>query len=245
MFIYVFDGSFEGLLTAIYEGYYSKHKPDRIISTDFYVENLVDEGIFIETDGNKADKVYDAIKTKISSRALRMVYHVYLSELMDAPTIIYNFLRRGFKLGSKVDLDLMDDWILKMQKINQQVSFEKHRMLGLIRFQLVDNNLYYAPVEPDNNIVPLMANHFAQRMADQRWMIHDVKRSIGVIYDLKQWIVTPVDIDEPPIGKEEALYQELWRNYYKSIAIKERKNPKLQKRCMPVRYWSFLTEKKG
>jgi len=166
-----------------------------------------------------------------------------LSEVVEAPTVIYKYLQLGFKIGSRVDLDLMDDRVLNIQRINQKVTFEKHRMLGLVRFQLVEGDLYYAPVQPDHNIVALMANHFSQRMSDQKWMIHDVKRKIGVIYNLKQWVITPVDIETPAIGKEEYLYQELWKNYYKSIAIKERKNPKLQKRCMPVRYWGFLTEK--
>ncbi|KAB3532714.1 TIGR03915 family putative DNA repair protein [Alkaliphilus serpentinus] len=244
MVIYVFDGSFEGFLTAIYESYYNKEKPDKIVAMDDYVENLIDRPIFIETDEIKSDKVYAGIKNKISTNALKKVYHVFLSEVMEAPTVIYHYLRLGFKIGNKVDLNLMDDWVLRMDKINQQVASEKHRMLGLLRFQLVENDLYYAPLAPDHNIIALMANHFAQRMSDQKWMIHDTKRCIAVVYDLKEWIITPIDLPAPPVGKEEYLYQQLWKEYYQSIAIKERRNPRLQKRCMPVRYWSFLTEKK-
>ena len=38
-------------------------------------------------------------------------------------------------------------------------------------------------------------------------------------------------------------FTQLWQDYYKSIAIKERENPKLLRRCLPVRYWKNLTER--
>ncbi|MGL5152900.1 MAG: DUF4130 domain-containing protein, partial [Clostridium sp.] len=37
-------------------------------------------------------------------------------------------------------------------------------------------------------------------------------------------------------------YTDLWKEYFKSVTIKERTNPKLQKRMMPKRYWENLTE---
>ena len=37
-------------------------------------------------------------------------------------------------------------------------------------------------------------------------------------------------------------FEDLWKNYFVSITIKERANPKLQKRMMPKRYWKNLTE---
>jgi probable DNA metabolism protein len=45
------------------------------------------------------------------------------------------------------------------------------------------------------------------------------------------------------MAEDEKLFQEMWKTYFKSIAIKERINPKLHKQNMPVRYWKHLTEK--
>jgi probable DNA metabolism protein len=40
----------------------------------------------------------------------------------------------------------------------------------------------------------------------------------------------------------EKEYQDLWKKYFETIAIKERTNPRCQKNFMPVRYWKNLTE---
>jgi hypothetical protein len=34
--------------------------------------------------------------------------------------------------------------------------------LGLIRFKRLEDDLYYAQIEPDNNIVGLLAPHFSR-----------------------------------------------------------------------------------
>ncbi|MDR2407664.1 MAG: DUF4130 domain-containing protein, partial [Bacteroidales bacterium] len=42
---------------------------------------------------------------------------------------------------------------------------------------------------------------------------------------------------------QESRYQELWKTFWRAVAIQERKNPKLQRQFMPKRYWKYLIEK--
>ncbi len=58
MISYIYDGSFDGLLTSIYDAFYSDIKPENIVSQDQYVENFLAEKIYIKTDIIKATKVY-------------------------------------------------------------------------------------------------------------------------------------------------------------------------------------------
>ena len=117
-------------------------------------------------------------------------------------------------------------------------------MLGLIRFQLYKNNIYYAALEPDHNIAELIAPHFADRMADQNWIIHDLKRNLAVVYNQNEWFSTTFTLEHKlKLEVEEQYYQKLWQQYYDSIAISNRLNPKLQKNFMPQRYWKHLVEK--
>ena len=44
------------------------------------------------------------------------------------------------------------------------------------------------------------------------------------------------------ISEDEAVYQKLWKGYFKNIAIKERENKRLQMQFMPKKYWKFLKE---
>ena len=53
---------------------------------------------------------------------------------------------------------------------------------------------------------------------------------------------------DPPFGTTDCKwdsiipFEDLWKQFYKSVNIEERKNPKCQKRMMPTRYWKHLTE---
>ena len=54
--------------------------------------------------------------------------------------------------------------------------------------------------------------------------------------------MTAISLPEP--YSDERQYQKLWKQYFETIAIRERTNPRCQKTLMPVRYWKHLTEMK-
>lgn len=244
MIYYTYDGSFEGLLTAIYDAYYRKENPERIITLDNHQKDMFAKYIHIDTCPEKADKVYSSIKSKISNQALKNVFYVYLSELNDAGTWIYRYLKFGWKIGRRIDENLTDDRVQDVHNITRKIGREIHFMLGLIRFKKLEGDIYYAPFEPQYNISALLASHFADRMSDQNWVIHDVKRNIGVLYNRERWIIKDINLTESlKLSDEEINYQKLWKEYFKSIAIKERINPRLQKSNMPMKYWKYLVEK--
>ncbi|MCX7711678.1 MAG: TIGR03915 family putative DNA repair protein [Clostridia bacterium] len=242
--IYLYDGSFEGLLTAIFEAYYRKENPEKILRNKALQQTLFEEYIHIPTDEIKADKVYDSIRSKISHQALQHAYYTYLSDFEDAGTWIYRYLQLGWKMGHKVDYHLADDRVLTVHNTSRKVFGESHLLLGLVRFKKLSSDLFYAPIEPAHNIVSLIAPHFSSRLADQNWIIHDVKRNMAALYNKVEWVITELDANPNlTVDEEEQAYQGLWKQYFESIAIRSRVNPDLQKRHMPRRYWKYLTEK--
>ena len=119
------------------------------------------------------------------------------------------------------------------------------RSTGILRFKSIKEDILYAQIEPDHNIIALLAPHFQARLRNENFIIHDSKREIGVFYNKKEWIVKDIEKLDPSLVKEsEEIYEELWKTYFKSISIERKTNPKLQKRNMPMRYWKYLTEKK-
>ena len=44
------------------------------------------------------------------------------------------------------------------------------------------------------------------------------------------------------LSDEEKKYEELWSTFFKTIAIKERTNKRLQMQYMPKKYWKDLVE---
>lgn len=242
---YIYDGTFDGLLTSIYEAYYNSEKPEKILKEDEFIPSLLTVPYYIQSDKLKASKVYEAIKTKLSSTSLKYCFYVYLSEVIESGSIIYNYVKLGFKIGKNIDMHLHEDRVLRIHQTVKKVTWEYHRMLGFVRFKEIKNKLLYAAIEPDHNIVALITPHFAERLSNENFIIHDTKRGLASVYDKNEWIITTLSEEQSLklLSENEAgTYELLWKEYFRSTTIDSRHNPKLQKMHMPKRYWKFLTE---
>ena len=142
-----------------------------------------------------------------------------------------------------------DDTVRRVRQLSRRVLHEIRRLHGFIRFERLPDGTYYSRVEPDHPLLPLLAPHFAARFADQRWLIHDLRRNTGVYYDGKTWVFLPeVRFPTPPEAAlavrdaDETAYQDVWHEYFRTIAIEERRNPRLQRQRVPKRYWGNMTE---
>ncbi|MEA4849090.1 MAG: TIGR03915 family putative DNA repair protein [Clostridiaceae bacterium] len=243
MLYYIYDGTFEGLLTAIYDAYYGRDFPEQIVPKDNFTDNFLINKVYIRTDAEKSKKVHAAIIEKISKYAMSNIMYAYLSEYENAGIYILDYLRLGFKAGGIVDSYLSDDRVHNIHRLVTKVTRERHLLEGIIRFRLLRNNIYYAPIEPQYNTICLLGKHFAGRMSDQVFVIHDVKRNYGVFYDKTKWFMSDIKIKEDIVFHEnELFYQELWKQYFDGITIKSRINPKLQSSFMPKKYWRYLIE---
>lgn len=240
---YVTDGSFEGILTAVFEVYQKREAPQSIISRDYFQMQLDGKSREITTDDEKAQRVYNAIKNKISNEALEVLYKAWLSEHNDVGTAIYNYIRIGLKIGNKVVSYLQNPDILLVHDLYQKVEKESHLFLGILRFKKLYTGIYYSRIEPDNNITMLITDHFVQRLSDQPWIIHDAKREIYALYDTNQVVFTKQSINISMDKCDDAGFELLWKKYFQAIAIENRKNLRLQKQFMPRRYWKNITEK--
>ena len=102
-------------------------------------------------------------------------------------------------------------------------------------------------------MLPLIAAHFTKRYADQRWLIYDRRRHYGLYYDLTRTDVVQFEVDRPGmkatdlaatvLDEREPLFKMLWQAYFDHVNIPERKNLKLHRRHIPLRYWKYLSEK--
>ncbi|MDD2534490.1 MAG: TIGR03915 family putative DNA repair protein [Eubacteriales bacterium] len=243
MLIYVYDGYWEGLLTAVYEAYARHEQPDQIVTNARLAQSWLDQYVEITADSEKASKVARSIRRKISAMAEMRLDRVFRSDDPDKGTLIYHYLQLGYQYGPGVDNYLHENAVLEMHERSQRVNFEVHRFEGLMRFVRTDWGAFYAQFSPDHHITDLLAPHFARRLSDQNWIIHDTKRQIAALYNQKEWILT----DQMPELLTASSYQDqqatdLWKIYFQNITITERVNPRLQRQMMPVRYWQNLPE---
>lgn len=253
MKIYVFDGSFYGILTAIFDSYFRKEYPIQLISKENSTLNMFEKSIEIITDSEKAKRVLKGLKSKISKTHQKHFYDSFLSEKPEIFQRLIDYTHYIFDNPEGFDGNYGNEQVLALAQMSQKVHREKHRMEAFIRFQKSGDGMFFAIIHPDYNVIPLLTRHFKNRYADQPWIIYDEKRKYGIHYDLNsvhEITISQIDAktaltkaDEIFIDENENLYQQLWKDYFKSTNIVERKNTKLHIQHVPKRYWRYLTEK--
>ncbi|SHN71787.1 TIGR03915 family putative DNA repair protein [Desulfitobacterium chlororespirans] len=239
--VYKYDGSFEGLMCCVFASYEQKEIPCDILPPEGQ-PGLFDILKSIETDRQKAQRVYDSIPVRISLEAQELVKLGFLTCTPQKERLIFLFLRLGYKLGGKVMGMLTDDNVHALQKAVRNLTNESHRYKGFVRFS-VYNEALVAVIEPENFVLPLLAYHFSNRYPNEVFMIFDKTHKAALIHQAGR--VEIVDVEEwelPEPEEKEVEYRRLWQQFYKTIAIASRDNPRCRMNFMPKRFWKHLTE---
>lgn len=253
MTVVCYDGSFDGLFTAVFEIYECKIAQPFLVRDTVFNESLFGSTRMVTTNTEKSNRVAGKLKERLSPKAFKQIYDTYLSDIKDIDNVILRYIQYAIASKKLIESDYGHEDVLMIQQTARKVQREKHRMEAFVRFELTKDQLYYCIIQPDYNVLPLMCRHFKDRYADQRWLIYDSHRKYGLYYDVEK--VAEVQINfttdlnsqqdrETLYDESEVLYQQLWKQYFSSVNIAARKNMKLHIRHMPKRYWRYLTEKK-
>ena len=236
--IYLYDGHFSSLLSLIVQ--LLNIEVFDIKSKEEYVPSLFDNVINLKIENN-----IEYLRKKISSNVIRCCHLVYLSNNKDKEIIIYNFIKQAIKYNNSVFNRRYLPYVNEAIVIAHRVTGEAHKLKGFLRFKKMKNNFYYAKYKSDNNVLGILSNHFKKRLSEEYWIIKDEKRNIYAIYDkekvvlLNQNDILKLNLD---FSVDENYIEELWKTFFKTIAIKERKNLRCQMNFMPKKYWNNLIE---
>ncbi|NVO84634.1 TIGR03915 family putative DNA repair protein [Hymenobacter terrestris] len=250
---YAYDGSFEGLLSVLFQVYDRKAAPNSIQPLGAVQGGLFAQPVEVDTDEAAAARVWDGLLRYMDKEARTRLFHVFLSEDANRELLVFRYADTAMRAGRDIAENYSDDNVRRVQRLAQQMYREKHRMEAFVRFEKTADGLFHATIEPDFDVLPLIAPHFTKRYADQRWLIFDRRRSYGLYYDLHRTDIVQFDADTAPqrraavsatvLDEREPLFQVLWQAYFDHVNIPERKNMKLHRRHMPLRYWKYLSEK--
>ena len=251
MTTFTYDGTFEGLLTCVFEAFDRKEFPQQISKQEipqFFAQNY-----HVETDEQKANRVVAGLRKKISKYALQMLFTCWLSEQEGIEMLVFNYICKSFLAKKSIELNFADADVLELSKIYKKVGREAERMRQFVRFQKTIDDTYFAAIKPLYNVLPMVAEHFEDRFADQQWVIYDIQRKYALHYDLKKTEIVYFDdlkidfqtgkLHQDLLSVGEQYFQSGWKQYLHSISIKERKNLRQQRQFMPKRFWKYLTEK--
>ncbi len=250
MIVFVYDRSFDGLLTVVFEAWRRRKFPELLLGAGEAAPLLATELVEIQTDPVKAGRVWAGLEKKLSRLALRQLLYAWLTEENGAALEVVGYTRAVFSGVAETNFAHPD--ILALRQTALKVSREKHHLIQFVRFQKTAEGVYFAAVNPIYNVLPLALDFFSDRFADQPWVIYDANRQYGFYYDLEK--LEEIDfyksfdpqsgrLREKDLAEGEVMLQKAWQAYYESVSIPERTNPRLQRQYMPRRFWGYLTEK--
>lgn len=241
--IYLYDGSFEGVLTSVFEAYRNHVIPSDIEPVYNGQLTLDSEYRHIETDLNKAYRVADKIISCAGYMAYKHIYYTYLSEYENRELNILGYVNMCLKHGKAADKHLTVSCVDFVLNAYQRTGHEAHKYTGFVRFSELDNGVFYGEIEPVHNVLPILAEHFRRRYSSMPFLLHDIKRSLCVVYDGIECVIRETNgLPSPIYSDTEAEYRKLWKLFYNTVEIKQRHNEKCRMTLMPKRYWKHMTE---
>ncbi len=188
--VLIYDGSFDGFLTAVYHVFENQLKDVEIVKPKQYQPNIFIESEEILTNNRKAKRVWQALQIKVTNSVTNRLYAGFLSEIKGVENALLRFIISAYSSESFMHTNYENKDVLRINQVSKMVFRERNRMEAIAKFQLTKDGIYFATVEPEFNVLPLLLKYAKDKYPDCQWIIYDKKRRIGVhcIDGVIQWI---------------------------------------------------------
>ena len=240
--IYLYDGSFDGLLSCIFESYLRHERPGMIVPEYEFEQEVLWHVRMIETDGDHAERVMKKLSDTLGADGMRLIRVAFLYGSGGKETAIYRFCRFALKVGKEAVYMLGKEPVAVLYDMEKAVLNEAHLLKGFVRFSDY-HGMLAAVIEPKHCVLPLLKRHFAQRYPEEHFLLYDSTHKMALIYRPHESRIIPLEEFVPPDASlPERQYRRMWQEYYDAIEIKPRHNPRCRMTHMPKRFWGCMTE---
>ena len=242
--ILLYDGTFEGFLSLVYEVYYKKLKPTKIYKT-LPNEILFEEILEINSSKESGIKVLNAIKTKFPKEILEKILNIFMCDSKEFEMALLEYIVIGFK-DSKQLYNINNSCVFYLNNLEKELFRVTHKLTGFIRFEELEDKTLYAKIESKFNVVYFLGRHFLKRFNNQNFIIHDINRKLAFVKIENDFSVQEVAFfDQPNYSSNEEKFQKLWKSFFSGVTINERTNLKLQTQMVPLLYRTYMSEFKN
>lgn len=249
MVVYVCEDSLEGIFTGIYRAYEEKRDHDDTFLSMTDEPMLFAEFVKVEPDRQRTLKVIKTLQKRFGEEDYISLCQALASEDPDKAQAVYRTvvygLQRGSSPGHLFD-NLAEDNVHRAFSLARGASREICHLQGFVRFQELEGKVLYSAMGPKNNILTFLMPHFADRLPQENFVLFDEKRNLFGIHPAgRQWYLLQGEEAVSPVlrlSEEEEQYQELFRRFCRTIAIRERRNLNLQRNMLPLRFREYMME---
>lgn len=242
--ILVYDGSFEGFLSLVYDVYYEKLTPIKIYKTlpnEIIFEEIKD----IQTSKENSIKVLDAIKSKFPKDIVQKILNIFMCDTREFELNLLEYIIIGFKEAKQL-FNINIPCVFYLNNLEKELFKNVHKMYAFIRFEELEDGSLYGKIESKFNLIYFLGRHFLKRFNNQNFIIHDINRKLAFVKIEDNYSIQEVAyFDEPIYSSNEQKFQKLWKSFFSGVTIKERINPKLQRQMVPLIYRTYMSEFKN
>lgn len=245
---YVHDGTLEGLLSAVFLAFERHEAPDDIVSADIYQPRLGQEELIVQTDIQHALRVRRGIERMAGGAAFRTVLAASLNDGYDTGIAVFHFIlyimySPQFKRERGALSNMANPAVARMNQLKTRAYNEAEKMRQFVRFSHLENGVWFARINPNVSVIPLVMGHFAARFNDQPFIIYDEVHKLSGIYDGVSWQMIKGEVEAPADSTEhDQMMEDAWRSFYDALCVDARYNPELRRNFMPKRFWKNLPE---
>ena len=246
--------SAEGILTAVYRAYEWKLPRDRVsIRT-----GAVDLCLFascrdVETRPDLAKKVSDTIKRRFGRQVWEDLSFAMAACDERKGTAVLRTIDLGLsgRIRGRLTQGLGEEWIRIVFELGRRVRNEYHRQQEFLRFRQAQEGYLFALTEPKEDVTAFLMPHFSDRLPMENFVIVDSLRGIAGVHPAgRPWVLLRLNEEEKGrmagaaghTSQEEAEAAELFRCFCRTVSIRERENPGLQRQHLPLRFRGTMTE---
>lgn len=248
--ILICEDSLEGILTAVYSAYERHYVPEQtaIQTSEQGNLRLFASYEYVANDREKSEKVLRTLRRRFGEEGLLTFCYALASAQEDKATHVYRTIAKGLRLAqpARIFTRHADPDVGSVERLRLNTWNEVHHLYGFVRFRELENAVLFAEIAPKNNILTFLAEHFADRLPQEYFMLLDVKRELLAVHAVgKPWFLATAPHSvrlQLAESSEEHVYQELFRHFCHKIAIKERQNENLQNSLLPFRFRPYMTE---
>lgn len=255
--VYVCTDSVTGIFSAVYDAWKAQKTEEEsgIALLGFIEQQLFCDYMEVEETESKAIAVENMIRKNMGLLAWHDIYQASLSADPGKGDAVLGtcLAARKLKDSKRIMEHLGHPKVRKVFELSRRVGNESHFLVEFIRFRELKSGVLYAPITPKSHVLTCIAPHFTDRFPLENWMIHDkTHRAFAVHEARKKWVLVQEAYDESQkaeyeehfqeLSEKEIEYEELFRSFCKTIAIKERENPVCQRGHLPLWYRPNMVE---
>ena len=248
--VYICQDTVTGICSALYDAW----KEARDQEAGVELKGKIQQRLFCEyrevtESESKSAALQRMIKRNLGYNTYWDIYHAILSDDDEKAEVVFRMMQQARKLedSTRIMEHLGNPDVARVFELSRRVSNEAHAYKEFIRFRELENRVLFSGITPKSQVLTCIAGHFADRFPLENWMIYDKTHETFLIHvERRPWKLVRgemLNMDAASrVTEEQRKYEELWRGFFNSIAIKERENPRLQQTHLPKRYRREMTE---